>query len=238
MSPGTARVRTRSSPSTQQQQQNYRRSYSSIQADKLQTSSEFSSKNSTEMSQDGELEAEKLCGNRVMVVIDSSIEAKAALHWALSHTVQSRDTVILLHVVTRPSVQGGNNNIDHRVNQRSYKLLSSMKNLCQVHKPGVQVEILVKEGKEKGSTIVEEAKHEKVSLLVLGKRKRSIVWLVQKMWAGNRRRIRSSSSSSCSATDYCVQNAKCMTVAVRKKGRNHGGYLITTKRHKDFWLLA
>lgn len=58
------------------------------------------------MSQDGEAEAEKLCGNRVMVVVDSSIEAKAALHWALSHTIQSQDTVILLHVVTRPSVQG------------------------------------------------------------------------------------------------------------------------------------
>ena len=97
------------------------------------------------------------------------------------------------------------------------------------------MEILVKEGKEKGSTIVQEAKHEKVSLLVLGKRKRSIMWLVQNMWAGKRRRIR---SSTCSATDYCVQNAKCMRVAVRKKGRNHGGYLITTKRHKDFWLLA
>lgn len=235
MSPSTVRVRTRPPSSTQQQQQQqqkYRRSYSSIQVDD-QTSSEFSSKNSTEMSQDGEAEAEKLCGNRVMVVVDSSMEAKAALHWALSHTIQSQDTVILLHVVTRPSVQGGN--IDHQVNQRAYKLLSSMKNLCQVHKPGVQVEILVKEGKEKGSTIVQQAKHEKVSLLVLGKRKRSIMWLVQKMWTGKRKRI---CSSTCSATDYCVQNAKCMTVAVRKKGRNHGGYLITTKRHKDFWLLA
>lgn len=108
MSPGTVRVRTRSSPSTQQQQQQqqkYRRSYSSIQVDE-QTLSEFSSKNSTEMSQDGEAEAEKLCGNRVMVVVDSSMEAKAALHWALSHTIQSQDTVILLHVITRPSVQG------------------------------------------------------------------------------------------------------------------------------------
>lgn len=228
MSPGTSQVRTRSSPSTQQQQQKHRRSYSSIQVDE-QTLSEFSSKNSTEINQDSE--AEQSCGNRVMVVVDSSIEAKAALHWALSHTIQPQDTVILLHVLTRPSVQGGNT--DHQVS-RAYKLLSSMKNLCQVHKPGVQVEILVKEGKEKGSTIVQEAKHEKVSLLVLGKRKRSIMWLVQNMWAGKRRRIRSSSS----ATDYCVQNAKCMTVGVRRKGRNHGGYLITTKRHKDFWLLA
>lgn len=37
-------------------------------------------------------------GNRVMVVVDSSPEAKGALEWALSHTVQSRDTIILFHV--------------------------------------------------------------------------------------------------------------------------------------------
>lgn len=38
-------------------------------------------------------------GNRVMVVVDSSLEAKGALEWALSHTVQSQDdTIVLLHV--------------------------------------------------------------------------------------------------------------------------------------------
>ena len=30
-------------------------------------------------------------------------------------------------------------NTDHQVNQRAYKLLSTMKNLCQVHKPGVSI---------------------------------------------------------------------------------------------------
>lgn len=37
-------------------------------------------------------------GNKVMVVVDSSLEAKGALEWALSHTVQSKDTVILMYV--------------------------------------------------------------------------------------------------------------------------------------------
>lgn len=46
-----------------------------------------------------------LTGRKIMIVVDSSIEAKAALQWALSHTVQSQDLLILLHV-TKPSKQG------------------------------------------------------------------------------------------------------------------------------------
>lgn len=37
-------------------------------------------------------------GNRIMVVVDSSIEAKGALEWALSHAVQPQDTLLLFHV--------------------------------------------------------------------------------------------------------------------------------------------
>lgn len=44
-------------------------------------------------------------GRKIMIVVDSSIEAKGALQWALSHTVQSQDLVILLHV-SKPSKQG------------------------------------------------------------------------------------------------------------------------------------
>jgi len=44
-------------------------------------------------------------GNKIMVVVDSSFEAKGALDWALSHTVQSQDTLVLVHV-TRPNMEG------------------------------------------------------------------------------------------------------------------------------------
>ncbi|XP_023526546.1 uncharacterized protein LOC111790014 [Cucurbita pepo subsp. pepo] len=40
------------------------------------------------------------------------------------------------------------------------------------------------------------------------------------------------------AVEYCIQNASCMAIAVRRKSKKLGGYLITTKRQKDFWLLA
>jgi len=46
-------------------------------------------------------------GNKIMVVVDSSFEAKGALDWALSHTVQSQDTLVLVHV-TRPNTEGEN----------------------------------------------------------------------------------------------------------------------------------
>ncbi|RRT43728.1 hypothetical protein B296_00028650 [Ensete ventricosum] len=44
-------------------------------------------------------------GRRIMIVVDSSPEAKAALLWGLSHSVQSNDTVVLVQVV-KPSKHG------------------------------------------------------------------------------------------------------------------------------------
>nr|GMD37504.1 uncharacterized protein LOC109162818 [Ipomoea batatas] len=193
---------------------------------------EFSSKNSTEMSFNGSdqrTEGEGRNNNRVMVVVDMSIEAKGALQWALSHTVHTQDTIILL-LVTKPFKQG-ESSFNCELDQRAYELLCSMKNMCQTRRPGVQVEIVVQEGKEKGAAIVEAAKQQKASLLVLGQRKRSVMWRMRTMWSGKR-------AQQSKVVSYCIQNAGCLAIAVRRKSRRHGGYLITTKRHKDFWLLA
>ncbi|GKA65020.1 zinc finger, CCHC-type containing protein, partial [Tanacetum coccineum] len=48
----------------------------------------------------GETEADDGSGNKVMVVVDSNMESKGALHWALDDTVQNQDTMILLHIAT------------------------------------------------------------------------------------------------------------------------------------------
>jgi nucleotide-binding universal stress UspA family protein len=77
---------------------------------------------------------------------------------------------------------------------------------------------------------VEEAKKQGVALLVLGQKKRSTTWRLLMMWAGNR--------VTGGVVEYCIQNAHCMAIAVRRKSNKTGGYMITTKRHKDFWLLA
>lgn len=88
----------------------------------------------------------------------------------------------------------------------------------------------MQEGKEKGAVVVEEAKQHKASLLVLGQKKRSIMWRLLRIWTRKRSRSR--------VVEYCIQKANCMTIAVRRKSSKYGGYLITTKRHKNFWLLA
>ncbi|KAA3453316.1 universal stress protein PHOS32 [Gossypium australe] len=113
-----------------------------------------------------------LIGRKIMIVVDSSIEAKGALQWALSHTVQCHDTLVLLHV-TKPSKQVPNTNEDHDKNRapRASEPVSSLKNMCKQKRPEVEVEVAVVEGKEKGPTIVEEAKKQGVALLVLGQKK-------------------------------------------------------------------
>ncbi|KAL8150621.1 hypothetical protein V2J09_020429 [Rumex salicifolius] len=121
---------------------------------------------------------------------------------------------------------------ESEVNPKDNALLSYMKSVCETKKPGVKVELEVVKGKEKGRVIVEEAKLKKATLLVLGHRRRCVMWRLLKKWRGKKKK------SSNEVADYCIQNANCMTIAVRRKSRKLGGYLITTKRHKNFWLLA
>ncbi|PKA59842.1 hypothetical protein AXF42_Ash015900 [Apostasia shenzhenica] len=169
---------------------------------------------------------------RIMVAVDSSSEAKSALQWALSHAVQRADTLALLKV-SKPSKNNGGNEFQWERDSKGYDLLEALKNICQSRRPEVQVETFLVEGRERGPTIVEEARKQGASLLVLGQKKRSITWRLLMMWAGGNR-----VDQSRGVVEYCVQNSSCMTLAVRRKSRRGGGYLITTRRQRDFWLLA
>lgn len=77
-----------------------------------------------------------------------------------------------------------------------------------------------------------EAKEQQVTLLVVGEEKKPPVWRLVKCWGWKKRRSRAG------VLKYCLEKASCMTIAVKPKNRKLGGYLITTKRHKNFWLLA
>ncbi|XP_072988220.1 uncharacterized protein [Typha latifolia] len=163
-------------------------------------------------------------GRKIMIVAESRPEAKGALQWALSHAVQSNDTVVLLNVV-KPAKHVV------AVNPKGFECLYAMKSICESRRPEVKVELCLREGTERGPAIIDEARKQGVSLLVLGQKKQSVTWRLLMMWAGNRIR-------GGGVVEYCIQNASCMTLAVRRKSKRSGGYLITTKRHKDFWLLA
>jgi len=38
--------------------------------------------------------------------------------------------------------------------------------------------------------------------------------------------------------EQCINNAECLTIGVRKQSKGMGGYLISTRWQKNFWLLA
>ncbi|KAG6391809.1 hypothetical protein SASPL_149569 [Salvia splendens] len=163
-------------------------------------------------------------GNKVMVVVDNSHEARVALEYALSKDLQSNDTIVLLHVARI------NENTNREIDPKAYDLLNTSKNICQQKKPEVRVVMTVREGVDKGATIVEEAKQERVSYLVLGQRKKSFLGRLRMFWAYKR--------NESGFVDYCIQNAECKTFSVRRRNRKIGGFLINTKHLKNFWLLA
>ncbi|XP_074566086.1 uncharacterized protein LOC141822652 [Curcuma longa] len=179
-------------------------------------------------------------GRRVVVAVESEAEAKVAVQWALSHSLHDDDTLVLVAVVKPPSRSSTQSN-HHKERNSRYQLLYALQSICHSRRPEIQVEVLLVEGREPGPAIVEAARRQMASLLVLGQRqrRRSMAWrFMAVLWSnggGGGSRVRYSSSGD--VVDYCIQNASCMTLAVRKKGKR-GGYLITTKHHKNFWLLA
>ncbi|XP_062111503.1 universal stress protein PHOS32-like [Humulus lupulus] len=176
-------------------------------------------------------------GRKIMVVVDSSFEAKVALQWALSHSMPNQDKLVLLHVIKPISRKGTGTGeqLSKEKAPKAFELVYSLKNMCQSKKAEVEIDVSVIEGKEKGPRILEEAKKQSVDLLVLGQKKRSTTWRLLMMWSAGHR---AGGGVGGGVVEYCIQNATCMALAVRRKNRRVGGYLITTKRHKDFWLLA
>ncbi|XP_074557099.1 uncharacterized protein LOC141813098 [Curcuma longa] len=178
-----------------------------------------------------------LGGRRVVVVVEAEAEAKGTLQWALSHSLQDDDTLVLVAVVRPPS----RNYIDHSHQKKRnsrYQMLYALQSICQARRPEIKVEVLVVEGREQGPAIVEVARKQKASLLVLGQKKRSLAWsCIAVSWSNSASDGIRPSSGGDGLADYCIQNASCMTLAVRRKSKR-GGYLLTTKHHKDFWLLA
>eukprot|EP00253_Pinus_taeda_P005465 PITA_05465 len=219
---------------------------------------------------------------KVMVVVDSTREAKRALLWVLSHALLKHDRLILLHVAPLPpgspkkGIESPFSSKRH-LNPKDSNFLNSLKSLCIQRRPEVnscsetvliiicfpqldeyhnicvtskvllraefckqvEVEVMIVEGfKDKGPTILQQAKKHSVSLLVLGQPKPPLLCKLRAIWSEKRWTIRSQDSSSAAAVEYCIQNSECLSVAVRTKSRRMGGYLISTKRQKNFWLLA
>ncbi|KAG6408334.1 hypothetical protein SASPL_131339 [Salvia splendens] len=150
---------------------------------------------------------------RVMVVVDQSPHTKHAMMWALSHIANKGDILTLLHIVSHSS-------------SSSHYLPTSLASLCKACKPEVEVEALVIQG-PKISTVISQVKKLEVSVLVLGQKQPSSLLSCLCL-----------NSSSEDFVEECIQSLECLTIGVRKQSKTVGGYLISTRWHKNFWLLA
>ncbi|KAI4375133.1 hypothetical protein MLD38_013039 [Melastoma candidum] len=163
------------------------------------------------------------CGRkRVMVVVDPSSHSRHAMIWALTHVANKGDLLTLLHVVPPPYDRSSSSSTTTSMTH----LANSLGSLCKACKPEVEVEALVIQG-PRMTTVMSQVKKLEVSVLVLGQKRRSklIHWLcIGGGWE--------------EFVEECIEGADCLTIGVRKRSRGLGGYLITTRWHKNFWLLA
>lgn len=95
----------------------------------------------------------------------------------------------------------------------------------------VKVETCAVEAEERAAAVVEAARRHGASLLVLGQRPRrhAVVRWLQALWRCRRR-------AGGGVVEHCIEHAPCVALAVRR--RSSGGYLVSSKHRRDFWLLA
>ncbi|PKI53173.1 hypothetical protein CRG98_026434 [Punica granatum] len=155
---------------------------------------------------------------RVMVMVDDTSRSKHAMIWALTHVANKGDLLTLLHVIPPGT--------DSSSFSSSPYLVNSLGSLCKASKPEVEVEALVIQG-PKLATVMSQVKKLEVSLLVLGQKKPSS--LINCLCG---------TSGSDEFVEQCINGADCLTIGVRKQRRGMGGYLISTRWQKNFWLLA
>nr|GEV52160.1 adenine nucleotide alpha hydrolases-like superfamily protein [Tanacetum cinerariifolium] len=154
---------------------------------------------------------------RVMVVVDECIHSKHAMLWALTHVANKGDMLTLLEI---------QNIIPSSSNEDANHLVTSLGTLCKACKPEVEVEALVVQGPML-ATVVNQVKNLEVSALVLGQNNSSPFLQCLGMMSRTEKFV-----------DECINNVECLTIGVRKQSRGIGGYLISTRWRKDFWLLA
>ncbi|KAG0459216.1 hypothetical protein HPP92_022344 [Vanilla planifolia] len=107
-----------------------------------------------------------------------------------------------------------------------------MRAACEAAQPNVRVQIerVEMEGRDKAAAILSQTKILGIDLLVIGQRRPSSSFLGCKLSG-------STPSKGLDVAEFLIEHCKCLCVGVQKKGQN-AGYLLNTKTHKNFWLLA
>ncbi|XP_006662420.2 uncharacterized protein LOC102709682 [Oryza brachyantha] len=183
----------------------------------------------------------------VMIIADPGRESTAAMEWALSHAIAEGDGILLLHVNMPPNAAGAGPSRTGSGGSAGSPLtallgaaagdadfMETMSAACRARHPPTRVRAVrvepATEGREaKAQTILAESQRRGVELLVIGHRRVSS-FLGLKSASG-------SSRGHDSTAEFLIEHSKCVCVSVQKKGQN-AGYLLNTKTHKNFWLLA
>ncbi|KAE9602921.1 putative rossmann-like alpha/beta/alpha sandwich protein [Lupinus albus] len=193
---------------------------------------------------------------KVMVVADPTRESAGALQYALSHAVLEQDELILLHVenpnswrntistfLKMPSL-GSSTTASLELGaatttttgEGEVDFIEEMKNACRVSQPKMRVRVLRvdMDGKDRASTILLHSNNEGVDVIVIGqKRSLSSALLGYKRSGGGSVK----GAKMLDTAEYLIQNSQCICVGVQRKGQS-GGYVLNTKTHRNFWLLA
>ncbi|XP_041002251.1 uncharacterized protein LOC121247853 [Juglans microcarpa x Juglans regia] len=183
---------------------------------------------------------------KVMVVAEPNRESAVALQYALSHAVFEQDELILLHVgnpnswrntfstfLRKPSISSSSHaTCADGSNGGEVDFLEEMKHACKITQPTlhVRVERVEMEGKDKAGVILFQSMALGVDLIVIGQRRSFSTAIL-----GSRRP--GGSMRGVDTAEYLIENSKCTCVGVQKKGQN-AGFLLNSKTHKNFWLLA
>ncbi|KAJ4968299.1 hypothetical protein NE237_015000 [Protea cynaroides] len=184
---------------------------------------------------------------KVMVVAELTRESASALQWALSHAVVENDELFLLHVeqpiswrntistfLRKPSspVFGAANSSMEGSGGEDVDFVDVMKKACEIAQPKVRVHIErveIDQGKDKALAILLKSRMLSIDLLVIGQRRRLSNTILKC-------KLNGMSTKGIDTAEYLIENSKCTCVGVMKKG--HNGYLLNTKKQRNFWLLA
>ncbi|XP_071741409.1 universal stress protein PHOS32-like [Rutidosis leptorrhynchoides] len=191
---------------------------------------------------------------KIMVVAEPTRESAAALHYVLSHVIFENDILYLLHVenptfwknriscfMKQPSTSthtiaaresgGCNGGVGGGCIGRNVDFLDHMKNACELVHPKLKVKVakIESDARDKSCVIISQTKMLGIDLLVVGKR--------HSLSNAILRQRKNGSILRGDTADYLVEHSICTCVAVQRKGQT-GGYLLHTKTHRNFWLLA
>ncbi|KAG0478552.1 hypothetical protein HPP92_013271 [Vanilla planifolia] len=148
---------------------------------------------------------------RVVVVVEPGRRAKFAMMWALTHVASEGDLLTLLYVV--PSASSD-----------ATLLPSSLGAVCRACRPEVEIEGVVVQG-PKLATVLSQVQKLEASVLVVSQGKPSPFCC---LWR----------SSGEEFVEGCIKRAGCLTLAVKRQSRGIGGYVVSTRWHRNFWLAV